>query len=109
MRDVVAGFAFTIQWIADPEPDERDRPAARMLGSYAKNAILCVDTGADLQEDFTPQAADSYYLVVPHNWADEGAYGLDFDPTRVPPRIERPQAALPADRCAPTQVVTPCP
>ncbi|HUT64236.1 MAG TPA: RraA family protein [Anaerolineae bacterium] len=46
-RDVVAGFAFTIQWIKDPEPDERDRPASKMLSSYFKNAILCVDTGQD--------------------------------------------------------------
>ncbi|MFC1551315.1 RraA family protein [Candidatus Latescibacterota bacterium] len=46
-RDVVAGFAFTIQWIKDPEPDERDRPASKMLSSYFKNAILVVDTGRD--------------------------------------------------------------
>ncbi len=46
-RDVVAGFAFTIQWIRDSEPDERDRPASRMLSSYFKNAILVVDTGGD--------------------------------------------------------------
>src|SRR5690606_33479859 len=32
-REAVAGFAFTIQWISDPEPDERDKPAARMVGS----------------------------------------------------------------------------
>ena len=46
-RDVVAGFAFTIQWIKDPEPDERDRPASKMLSSYFKNAVLVVDTGRD--------------------------------------------------------------
>ncbi len=46
-RDVVAGFAFTIQWIKDTEPDERDRPASKMLSSYFKNAILVVDTGRD--------------------------------------------------------------
>ena len=46
-RDVVAGFAFTIQWIKDPEPDERERPAEKMLSSYFKNAILVVDTGGD--------------------------------------------------------------
>ena len=47
VRDVVAGFAFTIQWIKDPDPDERVRPASKMLSSYFKNAILCVDTGRD--------------------------------------------------------------
>jgi len=46
-REVVAGFAFTIQWIRDPTPDERDRPASKMLSSYFKNAILVVDTGGD--------------------------------------------------------------
>ena len=46
-RDAVAGFAFTIQWIKDPEPDERDRPASKMLSSYFKNAVLVVDTGRD--------------------------------------------------------------
>ncbi len=46
-RDVVAGFAFTIQWIKSPEPDERVRPGEKMLGSYFKNAILVVDTGGD--------------------------------------------------------------
>ena len=46
-REVVAGFAFTIKWFDDPMPDERDRPASKMLSSYFKNAILCVDTGRD--------------------------------------------------------------
>ena len=47
VRDVVAGFAFTIQWIKDPDPDERTRPGSQMLSSYFRNAILCVDTGLD--------------------------------------------------------------
>jgi 4-hydroxy-4-methyl-2-oxoglutarate aldolase len=46
-RSVVAGFAFTIQWIKDPESDERVLPASKMLGSYFKNAILVVETGED--------------------------------------------------------------
>lgn len=46
-RSVVAGFAFTVQWVRDPEPDERDRPASKMLANYFKNAVLCVDTGGD--------------------------------------------------------------
>jgi len=46
-REVVAGFAFTIQWLKDPEPDERERPAEKMLSSYFKHAILCVDTSGD--------------------------------------------------------------
>jgi 4-hydroxy-4-methyl-2-oxoglutarate aldolase len=46
-RGVVAGFAFTIQWIKDPSPDDRERVGEKMLSSYFKNAILIVDTGND--------------------------------------------------------------
>jgi len=51
-RDVVAGFAFTIQWIKDPLPDERELPAEKMLSSYFKNAILVVDTGGDPESGY---------------------------------------------------------
>ncbi len=46
-RDAVCGFAFTIQWIKDPSPDERSHVGEVMLSSYFKNAILVVDTGRD--------------------------------------------------------------
>ena len=46
-RDAVAGFAFTIQWIKDPSPDERSHVGEVMLSAYFKNAILVVDTGRD--------------------------------------------------------------
>jgi len=51
-RNVVAGFAFTVQWIKDPLPDERDRPASKMLANYFKNAVLCVDTGGDVRSGY---------------------------------------------------------
>lgn len=51
-RSVVAGFAFTVQWVKDPEPDERDRPASKMLSNYFKNAVLCVDTGGDMRSGY---------------------------------------------------------
>jgi len=51
-RDVVAGFAFTIQWVKDPSPDERVRTGEKMLSSYFKNAILCVDTGGDPESGY---------------------------------------------------------
>lgn len=47
MRESVAGIAFTIQWILDPREDERDRPAAKMVESYAKNSMIVVDAGND--------------------------------------------------------------
>jgi hypothetical protein len=77
--------------------------------AYNHLAKLCTDTGANLSEDFTPQAADSYYLVVPHNLAEEGSYGRDYDPTRIPPVLERPPAVAPPPQCGALHVATPCP
>jgi 4-hydroxy-4-methyl-2-oxoglutarate aldolase len=51
-RSVVAGLAFTVQWLSDPEPDERDRPASKMLANYFKNSVLCVDTGHDQRSGY---------------------------------------------------------
>jgi len=74
---------------------------------YSHSWLTCTDTGADLTEDVAPMAADSYYLVVPHNFKEEGSYGLDRDWNRIPLRIERP--AVPGASCTPAQVLTPCP
>ena len=80
------------------------------LGSwYSHKQVTCTDLLGDLQETITTQAADSYYLVVPHNYRDEGAFGVDHDYSRVPLRLERPQAANLVDRCTATQILTPCP
>jgi hypothetical protein len=76
--------------------------------SHIKKFCWDVD-GFPLSEDFAPGSGSTYYLVVPHNFIEEGAYGLDYDPTRVPTRIERLPPALPADQCYPIHVVTPCP
>jgi len=51
-RDVVAGFAFTIQWIKDPSDDEREHVAELMLSSYFENAILVVDTSGDPESGY---------------------------------------------------------
>lgn len=55
--DVVAGFAFTVQWISDPRPDERDRPAANMVASYPDNSIIVVDAGTDQISGFWGELA----------------------------------------------------
>ena len=81
-----------------------------LLTWYSHVRKVCSDIdGAPLSEDFTPGAGSTYYLVVPHNFVEEGAYGLDYDPTRVPPRIERLPPPLPANQCFGTWLVTPCP
>jgi hypothetical protein len=77
---------------------------------YSHRQLFCNDVdGLPYSENFNPTGGNLYWLVVPHNFADEGAYGLDYDPTRVPPRIERPQPAALVDRCYVPQVVTACP
>lgn len=42
---------------------------------YSHTAIDCDDALGDRTEEVSPQAADSYYIVVPFNANDEGSYG----------------------------------
>lgn len=53
----IAGFAFTVQWVHDPRPDERDQPAAGMVADYPRNSIIVVDTGADQTSGFWGELA----------------------------------------------------
>jgi hypothetical protein len=103
--------SITVNWTASCSAGAEDYGIYEgTLGSwYSHRQILCTDAGSDFTETFLPQAADSYYLVVPHNSVEEGAYGLDHDYSRIPLRIERPQPTLVADRCVATQIVTACP
>ena len=73
------------------------------IGDFGSHAMKdCSDDGSDLTEEIVPQAASSYYLVVPLGDSDEGSYGVDSD------GVERPTAA-PADRCLPSQALGGCP
>lgn len=56
-REAVAGFAFTVQWISDPRPDERPRPAAKMVAAYPRDSLIVVDTGADQVSGFWGELA----------------------------------------------------
>lgn len=60
--DVVAGFAFTVQWIFDPLPDERDRPAAKMVASYPEHSLIVVDAGPDQTSGFWGELATTVCL-----------------------------------------------
>jgi regulator of RNase E activity RraA len=55
--DIVAGIAFTVQWIFDPLPDERDMPAANMVESYPEYGMIVVDAGADQTSGFWGELA----------------------------------------------------
>lgn len=45
--DVVAGFAFTVQWVTDTIPDARQQPAAKMVQTYPEDSIVVVDLGKE--------------------------------------------------------------
>lgn len=61
-RESVTGVAFTVQWISDPDVDERDKPAAKMVASYPRNSIVVVDTGADQVSGFWGELATTVCL-----------------------------------------------
>lgn len=54
---IIAGAAFTVQWIFDPLPDERNKPAAKMVQSYPEDSIIVVDAGADQISGFWGELA----------------------------------------------------
>jgi regulator of RNase E activity RraA len=51
-REVCAGFAFTIKWVTEPTLEREPMLGERMLSSYFKHAILCVDTGRDPESGY---------------------------------------------------------
>jgi len=64
------------------------------IGSWASHRrMTCTDPAPVFTENVTPQAVDSYYLLVPHNYAEEGAYGRDYI---AGVETERPQPPSPA-------------
>jgi len=57
------------------------------LGSwYSHASVVCTTTGATTAT-ITPDAGDSYYLVVPTNGAIEGSHGLDGLGDERPPGL----------------------
>jgi hypothetical protein len=79
--------------------------ASVRVGIYDHIAIGCsgVCPGGNT---FLPGVGDRYYLVVTHNFKEEGSYGLALIGGSS---VERPQAANPVDRCVEFQNLTPCP
>jgi 4-hydroxy-4-methyl-2-oxoglutarate aldolase len=57
INTIVAGAAFTVQWIFDPLPDEREKPAATMVQAYPEDGIIVVDGGADQVSGFWGELA----------------------------------------------------
>jgi len=61
-REIIAGVAFTVQWIYDPLPDERNKPAAKMVESYPEDGMIVVDAGADQISGFWGELATTVCL-----------------------------------------------
>jgi len=75
------------------------------IGNWTSHRqMTCTDPSPAFTEVVTPQNADSYYMVVPHNYSEEGSYGRDYI---AGVETERPQPLLLGDRCVPPQVLTP--
>ena len=55
--EVVAGFAFTVQWVFNPLPAEKSQRAAKMVDSYPDGGMIVVDTGADQMSGFWGELA----------------------------------------------------
>jgi hypothetical protein len=73
------------------------------IGSYYSHvSAVCTDAGGDRVEEIAPQAASSYYLVVPRSATAEGSYG------RASNGSERPVAPT-VNRCLGSQTLGGCP
>ncbi len=57
VSEVVAGFAFTVQWAFNPLPAQKTQRAAKMVSSYPDGSIIVVDTGADQISGFWGELA----------------------------------------------------
>ncbi len=62
LGEVVAGFAFTIQWVFNPLPAKKEQRAAKMVSSYPKGSMIVVDTGADQVSGFWGELATTVCL-----------------------------------------------
>lgn len=61
-RDVMAGFAFTVQWVFNPLPAVEKQRAAKMVNSYPEGGIIVVDTGSDQVSGFWGELATTVCL-----------------------------------------------
>ncbi len=62
VETVVAGFAFTTQWIFDPLPAKKDQRAAKMVEAYPEGSIVVSDPGADQISGFWGELATTVCL-----------------------------------------------
>jgi len=103
-KSVVTPGSLTLSWSPSCSTAAVDYAIYEgTLGNYYSHTMKdCSDDGGDLVEEIVPQAADSYYLVVPMDASVEGSYGVDSA------SVERPRPA-PADCCLPWQTLGGCP
>lgn len=103
MTKVTAGGeTITLSWSASCSAAASDYGIHEgMLGNwYSHTRIDCADDGGDRTEQVSTSPGNAYYLLVPHNAADEGSYGTGSS------GIERPGGTT---MCRPSQWIGPCP
>jgi hypothetical protein len=103
-KSTVTPGRIRLNWSASCSAAASDYAIYRgTIGSYySHTSVACTDVGGDRVEEITPQAASSYYLVVPLSATAEGSYG------RASNGSERPMAS-PLGRCHSSQVMGGCP
>ena len=96
----LAGYGGTAQVIDDLREWDYGIYEGSLGSWYSHTRIDCADATPKLSEEVTPGAGNRYYLVVAHNGAEEGSYGIDGASG------ERP---LGTAVCASAQEISPCP
>ncbi len=106
-KSVAVEGDLTISWSAACSAGAADYAVYEgSLGNWYDHVpVTCTDTGADLEETFTPGDSNRYYLLTSHNANDEGSYGISHtNPNEA--GAERPPSTA---ACVVSQELDPCP
>lgn len=86
---------LTLAWGASCAPGDDDYEVYEgQIGDFTSHSPRFCSTAGLTTETVTPQAGDSYYLVVPRNSSREGSYGRSSDGSR---RVQGVNACLPQE------------
>jgi hypothetical protein len=101
MIDAGAGGDLALSWRPSCLASDTDYEVYEgTIGNWTSHTSVLCSTGGATSTTLTPQAADSYYLVVPRNPLYEGSYGRDSAGVMRPPGVAA---------CAIQQTVGACP
>ncbi|MGH9869645.1 MAG: DNRLRE domain-containing protein [Candidatus Polarisedimenticolia bacterium] len=98
--DLAPGGDITLSWSASCTATDTDFAVYEgVLEDFTSHQPRLCSTAGSMTVTLTPGSGGRYYLVVPHNGAREGSYGLKSDLS------ERPASSAP---CVPQSIAT-CP